>query len=240
MQVEYVIPPPQPVFLNPTDSALILVDMQNGLFKKEGSPLVERGKPVIAAALLLLNQFRSAGGKVVFVQSMRSPDAPRIAGCNPDLVEGTWEAELIEELAPQPGEAIVRKDSYDPFNHTVLESLLCELDLRPCRSQIVVAGAPTHVSYDCAVTGFRVRGFAVYLPIDATTSGTDQQMLLGLRHMLGIKKEMQYNTQATRSDLITMDASQLGSDPIYGSMTPNELVFTDPLYKAITTLTFAD
>ena len=235
MEVTLKIPQPQPVFIDPADSALVIVDMQNASLKGDGI-LVERGKPVIAATAALLQKFRAAGSPVIHVQSVRSPDAIEftVFGKTPRLIEGTWNVEFVEELAPLPGEPVVEKRSHDCFNNTRMEQVLDALDLRPCRSQIVVAGVATNVCYDCAVTGFRVRSFLVYLPLDATASRTEREELLGFQHVLGGPNRAQYNTIATRSDLVMLDPARKAEDPLVKSITPNPLVFTDPLYRAIT------
>ena len=143
------------------------------------------------------------------------------------------------DLSPRIGEPVVGKLSHDCFNATPLEEILNEFDLRPCRSQIVIAGLATNVAFDCAVTGFRVRGFMVYVPIDATASATEVEELLAFQHFLGTTARRQYNTLATRSDMITMDGSQVNNDPLAGTITRSAAVLADPLYQAITSMTIA-
>jgi nicotinamidase-related amidase len=135
-----------------------------------------------------------------------------------------------------PGETVVHKWSHDPFNHTRLEAVLDQMDLRPCRSQIVVTGVATNVCYDCCVTGFRVRQFLVYLPIDATASISEQDELLAFQHLLGMPGRDMYNTIGTRSDLVTLSSLKVIEDPLVRASTRSPVVLTDPLYRAITSL----
>ncbi|HSY15747.1 MAG TPA: isochorismatase family cysteine hydrolase [Jatrophihabitantaceae bacterium] len=239
MRVEIAAPEPRSVFIDPADSALVVVDMQNNWLKKEGSVVADRGKSAIAATSVLLGKFRAAGSKVIFIKSVRKPDALEYSVFGRDLeaLEGTWDSDIVDDLSPGSAETVVVKDSYDAFNGTPLETVLQDLDLRPCRSQIVVAGVATNVAFDCAVTGFRVRGFLVYVPTDATAAASEKDELIAFRHFIA---PHYYNSVATRSDLVTLDGDQVGQDPLAGSITHSDLVFTDPLYRAITGLTLAD
>ena len=235
MHVEISGPEVRSVFIDPADSALVVVDMQNKWLKKEGCALADRGKGAVAGTVALLEKFRAAGSKIIFIQSVRKPDALEFTafGHELDITEGTWDAEIIDELRPTQGEAVVVKESYDPFNGTSLEEVLHELDLVPCRSQIVVTGVATNVAFDCAATGFRVRGFVVYVPTDATAAVSEKEEVIAFRHFIGPNY---YNTVATRSDLVSMAADKVMEDPLIGSMLRSDVVFTDPLYKAITSL----
>lgn len=241
MQVELSVPEPSEVFIDPRDSVLVIVDMQNYWLKRESSPLYERGQAALARTEVLLERFRQAGARVIHVRSERRPDALEftVFGQEPHLLEGTWDSQIVDELAPLIGEPVVPKLSHDCFNATPLEAILNEFDLRPCRTQVVIAGLATNVAFDCAVTGFRVRGFMVYVPLDATASATEVEELLAFQHFLGTTARRQYNTIATRSDMLTMDGARVASDPLAGSITRSDAVLRDPLYRAITTLTVA-
>src|SRR5678815_5089892 len=73
--------------------------------------------PVRAIALLdpniaaLRRRVRQAGGLVVHTQSVRKPDALEFTLFKNVVrkVEGTWGAEFVDELKPQPGEPVVVK-----------------------------------------------------------------------------------------------------------------------------------
>lgn len=195
------IPEARAYTLDPKDSALVVVDMENEFLKKEGKRyLGERGDKIIPYVAALIKKFREAGSKIIYVQSVRKPDALEftVFKKDPILLENTWAVEIVDELAPLPGEPIVQKSSHDCFNNTNMEEVIESLGLVSARSQIVVTGVATNVCVDCAFTGFRVRDFRVYLPKDCTASNTYEAEVAAYQHLIG----RQYNTYCTRSDLI--------------------------------------
>jgi ureidoacrylate peracid hydrolase len=68
-------------------------------------------------------------------------------------VEGTWGAEIIDELKPQDGEHLVMKKGFGGFSNTPLNTVLRNLGVNTC----VVAGVTT-----CVCVSTTVRGGAEY------------------------------------------------------------------------------
>jgi nicotinamidase-related amidase len=195
------------VTIDSANSALVIVDMENE-FLKPGGRHYMRGRAERATANLraLLSRFRSNGMNVIYVQSVRATTNSlfTVFGQSPIVIEGTWNAEIVDELKPLAGEPIVRKQSPDCFNHTTMEAVLAALDLTPGRSHIVVAGCSTNGCVDCAVVGFSVRDYRVSVPVDCTAAMTESAELLGYSHFFGLGFE--HNVTPTRSDLIQIEA----------------------------------
>lgn len=202
MKVELSVAELQAVTLDPRDSALVIVDMQNEYLSPDGKRFLARGAAALNALVPLLEQFRSVGSKVIHVQSVRSRDCLEftVFAQAPKLLENTWGAEIVATLAPRAQEPVVEKNSHDPFNNTTMERVLAASGLRPGRSRIVVTGVATQGCVDCAVTGFSVRDYVVYVPIDCTAAATEELELLGFAHFFG--RGYEYNVFPTRSDLI--------------------------------------
>lgn len=145
-------------------SGLVIVDMQ-----VEGC---ERHGPTVRSTILnirsLLERFREANGKVIHVQSVRSKDHPEftVFGRPYGLLLGAPGAEFVDELKPLPGEPVVQKTSHDCFYKTSMESVLEELDLRPCRDAIVVTGIGANNCVYHAVIGFHIRDYFTFVPDD--------------------------------------------------------------------------
>ena len=205
--VEAALPPLKPVTIDPTDSALVIVDMQN-VSQKPGGPYykAERSQATIDHVAALLQRFRGAGSKVIHVQSVRALTSPEYTVFSQPrrLEEGTWAVEIVDELAPLPGEPVVVKRSNDCWNHTTMESVLASLDLVPGRSQIVITGCATNACVDCAVVGFGVRDYRVWIPVDCTIAMSEQDEMLGYLHYFGLGYD--YNVIPTRSELISFEA----------------------------------
>ena len=80
------------------------------------------------------------------------------------LTEGTWDAEIVEELAPQPGDLVITKTRYSGFAGTPLDS---QLRMRGIQF-LFFAGIATNV---CVESTLRDAFFLDYWPIllrDAT------------------------------------------------------------------------
>ena len=122
------------IALNPGTTALVLIDLQNGIFGRKLAPisadeLVERGKA-------LARRFREAGAPVVLVNVK-----PPLAGPERQVDEPTalpkvlppGFADLVPGLAG-PGDILVTKSTWGAFFRTDLDSDLKSAASRPSSS----------------------------------------------------------------------------------------------------------
>jgi ureidoacrylate peracid hydrolase len=133
--------------VHPSHTAVIVIDMQND-FCSEGGAMDKIGlgvglgpiREMIPTLARFLDDARSAGVPVVYVQAVYNTDdnrylspvwlehAERRRGGLytevPLCKEDSWGAEIVDELAPRPGEAVVRKHRYSAFIDTPLQALL--------------------------------------------------------------------------------------------------------------------
>jgi nicotinamidase-related amidase len=208
MLVELNYPTPVPVELDPAQTLLLIVDMENESAHPDaklymGEP-VERIIPRIAA---LRKYVRESGGKVVHTQSVRKPDALEFTLFNNVLrkLEGTWSAEFIDALKPLPDEPVVVKYTHDCFYETNMETLLKQLGMKPGESRVIVTGVATRGCVQCAVTGFSIRDYYVYVPIDCTAQRDEKEMLQAFSLFAGFA--YRYNVTMTESKLIQLGKS---------------------------------
>src|SRR5712691_8101584 len=116
--------------INPSKTALIIVDMEND-FVAEGAPLRAKMAPVVVPALKrALAHARSAGMRVIF-----TTHAHRRDGCDmgvygsvwppiverAGLVDGEQGIEIYDELKPFPNEVVIKKRRYSAFYGTDLD-----------------------------------------------------------------------------------------------------------------------
>ncbi len=165
--------------LTPESSALVIVDMQAEGCEGHG-PTV---KPTIASICRLLDRFRSADGKVIHVQSVRSKDHPEftVFGRKYALLENTPAVDFVPELVPLPGEPVVQKTSHDCFFKTSMDSVLEKFDLRPCRDTIVVTGIGSNNCVYHAVIGFHIRNYFTVVPEDCIHAKSAEGHAMALR-----------------------------------------------------------
>jgi nicotinamidase-related amidase len=203
MLIELDYPTPVPVRLETENTLLLVIDMENENAHPDGALYI--GDPVrkiIPKIAGLLEYVRRAGGKVIHTQSVRSPDALEFTVFKNRVrkLEGSWGAELIEELKPAAGEPLIVKRTHDCFYRTEMDALLSEFDMRPGESNVIVTGISTRNCVQSAVMGFSVRDYRVIVPIDCTTHNDEKQVLqaFSLFTSFGYK----HNVTMTRSDLI--------------------------------------
>lgn len=203
MQIELNYPEPVPVKLEPAKTMLLIVDMENEDLHPEGKRYMgEEASKIIPTIAFLRERVKRAGGLVVHTQSVRKPDALEFTLFKNVVrkVEGSWGAEFIDELKPQSGEPVVVKYTHDCFYKTDMESLLERLRLRPGEARIIVTGIATRGCVQCAVTGFSVRDYYVYVPLDCTTQRDEKEKLQAFSQFGSFG--YRYNVTVTRSDLI--------------------------------------
>ena len=208
--VELAVPQPRPITVDPSKTALVIVDMENDFAKPEG---VTYGSPrrgaVIGPIQRLLARCREAGLPVIYVQSIRYPDSPEFTtfGKAPFILAGTWGSQIVEELTPLPGEPVVEKNSHDCFNNTRLEQLLAERGIVPCEWTIIVVGLGLTNCVSCAISGFSVRSYWVVVPMDCTASRTREEELCQYQRFM--QPGYNYNVLLTQSELIEIGARAL-------------------------------
>lgn len=137
-------------------SSLLIIDMQNAFLSPGGMfdllrLNISRLRRVIEPCKTLLNYWRKAGLKVVFVRQVYSKDLSDAGGpespnywkemClvlikeRPELMDkllirGSWGAEMIDEVKPLPGEPVIEKQRYSAFVNTKLEDLLKSFNVK--------------------------------------------------------------------------------------------------------------
>jgi nicotinamidase-related amidase len=150
--------------------ALVLIDLQNGIFRM---PLAPRtGTEALAAGRLLAERFRAAGAPVVLVRVAWSDDlgdAPpshvdRPFPRPPGGLPAAWSS-LAEGLA-EPSDLIITKRHWGAFHGTELD---LQLRRRAVRS-IVLGGVATNFGVESTARAAWEHGYDVLLVEDACTS----------------------------------------------------------------------
>jgi nicotinamidase-related amidase len=141
--------------LDPERCAVIVIDMQNDMVKI-GGKVAETGLDMSGMYRILplcakfIAEARKVGVPVVHIQTTTLPDG---ASDSPSWIRakgamvrtadfclaGTWGAEISEEVAPLPGEAVVTKHRSSAFRGTDLDIVLRSLGVET----VVVIGEQT-------------------------------------------------------------------------------------------------
>lgn len=133
--------------IDPQRTALIVVDMEND-FVAEGAPLDTPGAREILPKLRgALEICREVGIRVIYTTHVHRRDGSDLGlfGLSPKirdgeaLADGTPGVEIYPEIAPQPGEHVIRKHRYSAFFGTDLDMILRGWGV----DTVIIAGATT-------------------------------------------------------------------------------------------------
>jgi len=116
---------------DPTETAVIVVDMQNGFCHPDGSLYAEPSEAAVAPVSALVERARDAGMPVVYTRDVHPPEQFADAHYYDEfdrwgehVVEGSWDAELVADLDVRDADHVVEKHTYDAFYQTDLEGYL--------------------------------------------------------------------------------------------------------------------
>jgi len=117
--------------LDPESTAVVIVDMQNGFCHPDGSLYAPGSEDVIEPCVELVERARDAGARVVFTRDVHPPEQfddahyyDEFEQWGEHVLEGSWEAELVEGLSPHEDDLVVEKHTYDAFHETQLDGWL--------------------------------------------------------------------------------------------------------------------
>ena len=161
--------------VEPTHTALVLVDLQNDFCDPEGA-MGARGEDLSAAQAILpvveslVTGARKAGVTVIHVKAEYGPDSASDVslysgfdvGATECCLPGSWGADFVDEARPLEGESIVVKRRFSPFPDTRLELLLRSNSVRT----VVVIGVATHCCVEATVRDACHKDFYVVVPKD--------------------------------------------------------------------------
>ncbi len=170
--------------VDPARTALVLIDLQNGIVSMPVAP--HTAETVVDNSKALAARFRAAGAPVVLVRvafAADYADAPRQMVDKPMVrpaggLPQAWSS-LVEGLE-QPGDLVVTKRQWGAFYGT-------ELDLQLRRrgiDSIVLAGIATNFGVESTARQAWELGYAVVLAEDACTSVAAELHAMTIAHVL--------------------------------------------------------
>ena len=133
--------------VEPRHTALIVIDMQNDLLSPDGIAAqsgvdITAERAIIPTVVRLVDEARRSGVRVVYTQTVFDADMSNVhpawiyrwyrkrpVGTNPmpldkTVIRGTWGAEIIPELEPQPHDYVVEKARNSAFVGTKMDRVL--------------------------------------------------------------------------------------------------------------------
>src|ERR1039458_3152477 len=161
------------IAIEPRKTALVLIDLQQGVVSRPFAP--RSGAEVVQNASRLAAKFRALGATVVLVRVTFQQDsrdrlnAPADAPMqfNTSALPPNW-AELAPEIGPQPGDLIITKRQWGAFYGTELDLQLRRREVRT----IVLGGIATNFGVESTARDAYERGYAQIFVEDAMASMT--------------------------------------------------------------------
>lgn len=182
---------PDKIRIHLAKTAIIVVDMQNAFVRKGGYfdligfdiSLTEK---IIGSCKEIITVGREREMKVIYLQMEFNPDLSDSGGTDsprgrksrasalmnehPELkdrlhIRGTWGVDIIDELKPQPGDIIVRKQKHDGFIGTNLDTLLRTSGIK----YLVFIGTATNICVESTLRHAFPLGYFPILVSDATS-----------------------------------------------------------------------
>lgn len=160
-------PVAEKVEVDPRRTAVVVVDMQNDFVKPEGKLHVPAAQQAIDPIKRLLEKARAAGALVIYTQDLHGEDDPEYRIWGEHVKAGTWGAEIVEELAPQPGDEIVPKPRYDAFYASRMEDML---RTHPQIDTLIITGTVTNICVLHTAGSAALRWYKVIVPKDAVAA----------------------------------------------------------------------
>jgi nicotinamidase-related amidase len=179
---------PYPYTLDPTHTALVIIDMQRDFIERGGfgdslGNDVKRLEAIIPTTAALLGLFRAQGWPVIHTREAHKPDLSdcppsKIRRGNPSLhigeigamgrllVRGEPGNQIVDALAPLEGEMVIDKPGKGMFWATGLHKQLVEVGI----THLVFAGVTTEVCVQTSMREANDRGYECLLIEDATES----------------------------------------------------------------------
>ncbi|MGB7973860.1 MAG: isochorismatase family protein [Roseiarcus sp.] len=168
------------ITLDPRTTALVLIDLQNGILGRKLAPV--SADELVARGKALAEKFRAARAPVVLVNA-----APNLAGPERQVDEASASPRVLPDgfadLAPglaEPGDILITKPTWGAFFRTDLDSGLKTRGVRT----IVLGGVATHIGVDTTARQAWDLGYELVIARDVITSMGVEPHEATLRHVL--------------------------------------------------------
>jgi len=164
--------------LKPSQTAVVVIDMLNDFVT--GALKCERAQAIIPNIKALIEAARRAGAHVVYSTDAHSPDDHEIrVAWHAHAMAGTEGAQIIDELAPQPGDHISPKTSYSAFYGTNLDEHLAQKGTKT----LILTGVLTNCCIQYIAGEAFVRGYRIIVPPDCVEALTEKEHTDALEYL---------------------------------------------------------
>jgi ureidoacrylate peracid hydrolase len=230
---------PRPFEMAPSQTAIIVVDMQND-FASEGGAFARASldivpvQNIIAPTARVLTAARNTGMKVIYLKMAFRPDLSDVGApdsknwslhtflamgepvTGPDgqptrlFIKDTWNTEIVRELTPQPSDIIVSKHRFSGFYGTDLDVILRGIGVK----YLVFTGCTTSVCVESTLRDAMFRDYRCLLLADCTAEPIGQELTRSNHEASLLVTELMFGWVCESPALIeTLEAQAIPAGP---------------------------
>jgi nicotinamidase-related amidase len=159
--------------------ALIINDMQNDFIDEKGALLVERAYTCVEPIKKLRTQLKKEGIPIVYVCDTHFEQDFEFEKWGAHTVEGTWGAQIIDQLAPDEDDYVLHKPRYSAFFATPLDLLLRQLKV----DELILTGVLTDICIQHSAADAYFRGYKTVVPRSCTETLSPEKKEYALNFM---------------------------------------------------------
>jgi len=163
-------------------TAVLVVDMLND-FTLEDAPLkVEENKKIIPNIKSLIKQKRKENAPIIYVCDAHDANDKEFLIWPAHCIKNTKGAAVVNELAPEGNDFIVKKTTYDGFYNTDLNKLLKNLGI----NHIIITGCVSNICILHTVSSAILRGYSVEIPLSCIASLDEKSRECAINHFKNV------------------------------------------------------
>jgi nicotinamidase-related amidase len=168
------------VILNPKNTALIIVDMQNDFVREDGNLYVPTANNTIEKIKSLIERAKDKKVKIVYTQDTHFEDDLEWQIWPIHCKKGTSGWNIIDELKPQANDLIIEKNRYDGFYETPIEHYLGHVWNV---ENLIITGTVSNICVAHTAASAGLRWYKIIIPSDGISSLTDFDHEMTLRQV---------------------------------------------------------
>jgi ureidoacrylate peracid hydrolase len=151
--------------LRPGRTAVLIVDMLNDFLVEGGKMVLPGGHRIVPYQKQLIRAGRKAGFPIIYINDAHRPGLKvdrEFLKRGQHCIEGTWGAQVIDSLTPEPEDLIVIKRRFSGFYETDLDLTLKDSGI----DTLIVMGVVTNICVRSTIHDAFFRGYQVIVPRD--------------------------------------------------------------------------
>jgi nicotinamidase-related amidase len=168
--------------LDPKTTALVLIDLQNGITSRVTAP--HSSADVVSRAVRLAAAFRAHNSTVVLVRvAFAADDSDRlkmpIDAQVPVMTPTAGWSDIVTALGPKAGDILITKHQWGAFYGTELDLQLRRRGIKT----IVIGGISTNFGVESTARDAFERAFALVFVEDATSAMSEEGHTFAMKHI---------------------------------------------------------